>query len=143
MYGRPSFMQVAVEVDAQSGTEVSVLSLGLTDSPPASSAGSWNPALVTTARSRQQQGLEPQVGICSWGHNPAKGVTACPPCSAARQQRKSSAQAQTCGVAPRSWKSCFMQGIYNARPSYGSAAELVAAQLPKSRPQASGARHYV
>lgn len=57
-------MQVA-EVDAQSGTEVSVLSLGLTDSTLASSAGSWNPALVTTARSRQQQGPEPQVGTAA------------------------------------------------------------------------------
>ena len=58
----PSLSMQVAEVDAQSGTEVSVLSLGLTDSPLASSAGSWNPALVTTARSHQQQGLEPQMG---------------------------------------------------------------------------------
>ena len=62
---RPSLSMQVAEVDAQSGAEVSVLSLGPTNSPPASSAGSWTPALVTTARSRQQQGLEPQVGAAA------------------------------------------------------------------------------
>lgn len=47
--------QVAADCDAQSGTEVSVLTLGSADSPLASSAGSWNPALATTAGSRQAQ----------------------------------------------------------------------------------------